>query len=57
MTWQFTPATLPPQSGTDPVSDSFKVTVTATCRLDLLTPLLPPSVTISGSSTSFVVQP
>jgi hypothetical protein len=57
MRWQFNPATLPSQSGSDPVSDSFKVTVTATCRLDLLTPLLPPSVTISGSSTSMVVQP
>lgn len=57
MTWQFNPSTLPSQSGTDPASDSFKVTVTATCRLDLLTPLLPPAVTIGGSSTSFVVQP
>jgi hypothetical protein len=57
MTWEFGPATMPLQSGTNPVSDSFRVTVTATCRLDLLTPLLPPTVTISGSSTSMVVQP
>ncbi|MDA8332224.1 MAG: pilus assembly protein [Candidatus Dormibacteraeota bacterium] len=57
MTWRFSPTDLPPQSGTDPATDSFTVTVTATCRLDLLTPLLPPAVTIGGSSTSLVVQP
>jgi hypothetical protein len=47
---------LPSQSGTSPTSDSFKVTVTAVCQLHLLTPLLAPSVTISSSSTSWVVQ-
>lgn len=57
ISWTLTPDALPSQSGSSPSADSFKVTVTALCQLDLLTPLLPPTVSISTTSSSWVVQP
>lgn len=58
ITWTLiSPTALPAQaSPPDPASDSFSFTITARCQLDLLTPLLPPTVTISSTSTSWVEQ-
>lgn len=56
MTWTVTPLVLPPQSGNS-AQDSFAATVTANCQLQLFLPFVPPSINISSTSTSWVVQP
>ena len=55
--WTFSPTSLPTQTPPSPTTDSFLVTVRATCHLDMLTPLLPAVLTVSGTSTSWVIQP
>lgn len=58
-TWTVAPPLLPntpsPSSGYG--SDSFEVSVTVTCALRLLTPLLPSPVAIEAKSTAYVVEP
>lgn len=54
VSWTFSPASMP--TSTSAPGNSFQVTVVAKCQLDLLTPLLPPHVTISSTSTSWVLQ-
>ncbi len=58
VTWtSLNPTNLPAQaSPPNPSSDSFPFSISVQCKLDLLTPLLPPSVTISSTSTSWVEQ-
>ena len=52
--WTVSPTALPSTTGY--AGNSFPVTVTATCNLDLLTPLLPTTVSISSTSSSWVLQ-
>lgn len=56
VSWTISPTAIPTLTGST-TTDSFLVTVRAVCRLDLLTPLLPPTVTVSGTSASWVIQP
>jgi hypothetical protein len=55
--WTISPTSLPAQTPPSPGTDSSLVTVHATCNLDMLTPLLPAAVTVSGTSTSWMIQP
>lgn len=57
LVWTISPTSLPTQTPPSPTNDSFLVTVHATCHLDMLTPLLPAAVTVSGTSSSWVIQP
>lgn len=50
------PTQVPLQKG-DPSLDSYQQVVTVVCKLALLTPLLPSPVTISASSSSYVLEP
>lgn len=58
-TWTIAPApsTTMPAAASGYESDSFQVSVTVTCALRLLTPLLPSSVAIEAQSSAYVVQP
>lgn len=50
------PTAVPNQTG-NPSSDSYQQTITVTCHLSLLLPLLPSPVAIRASSSSYVLEP